>query len=70
MTPSALRSYLRERGQASLPDLTAHFGVGVGLIEDLLAYWQRKGKILQNTAVCGKACVQNCGQVVFYRWQE
>ncbi|GHU11360.1 hypothetical protein FACS1894185_4470 [Betaproteobacteria bacterium] len=70
MTPSELRSYLRERGQASLMDLAAHFGVGIGLIEALMAYWQRKGRIQESAAVCGKACAQNCGQVVFYRWRE
>lgn len=69
MTPSDLRSYLRVKGQASLMDLTAHFGVAASLVEDLLAYWQRKGKILESRSVCG-ACAQNCGQVAFYRWQE
>jgi hypothetical protein len=70
MTPSALRAYLRQRGEASLVDLTAHFGANSALLEDLIAYWQKKGSILESRQHCGKTCVHCAEGVVLYRWQE
>ncbi|MDR1888171.1 MAG: FeoC-like transcriptional regulator [Zoogloeaceae bacterium] len=70
MTPSALRDYLREKGPSSLIDLAAHFGVGVGFVEEVLAYWRRKGNILETVASCGKACTDCSANVVFYQWNE
>jgi len=69
MTPSALRAYLKQRGEASLVDLTAHFGTDSGLLEDLLILWKKKGQIEEVTAACGKSCCRN-GRVTLYRWRE
>jgi hypothetical protein len=70
MTPSELRAYLKTRGEASLTDLSAHFDADAGLVEDVLAYWQKKGNIQTTSADCGnKSCPQGCGRVAFYRWQ-
>jgi hypothetical protein len=73
MTPSALRAYLRQSGPASLPALTAHFGADTGLIQELLRYWQSKGRILESRPDCGNkactGCAQGYGGTVFYRWE-
>lgn len=71
MTPSELRTYLRQRGQASLVDLVARFDTDPEVVRDVLGYWQRKGRIQETAAGCGKSC-GNCnnGPVVFYQWQE
>ena len=69
-TPSALRAYLRHSGEASLPELAAHFGADAGLIRDVIAYWQKKGRIRESAPGCDKACAQ-CGEgAIFYRWRE
>lgn len=71
MTPSDLRTYLRQRGQASLIDLAARFDSDPALIQDVLGYWQRKGKVHASGAACGKSCNQcNNHQTIFYQWQE
>ncbi|MDR3159308.1 MAG: FeoC-like transcriptional regulator [Zoogloeaceae bacterium] len=70
MTPSALRAYLRHSGPASLSTLTAHFGADVDLLQDLLAYWRKKGRILENVRNCGKTCAQCAQGAVFYQWRE
>jgi hypothetical protein len=72
MTPSELRGYLRERREASLLDLACHFETDAEVVKDVLAYWQRKGKIVHVAAgaACGKACARQCAGTEFYRWQE
>jgi hypothetical protein len=70
MIPSELRAYLKERGQASLMDMAAHFNADSGLVQDLLAYWRKKGRILETVAGCGKACRQCEQPVTFYQWRE
>jgi hypothetical protein len=68
MTPSELRAYLQAHGEVSMTDLSVHFDADAGVVEDVLAYWQRKGKIGVTTTECGKACACGCGSMVFYRW--
>jgi hypothetical protein len=72
-TPSALRAYLRQRGEASLSEMAAHFGADADLIQDLLGYWQKKGRIRTSGADCGKSCAR-CAEgyrgAVFYQWRD
>jgi DeoR/GlpR family transcriptional regulator of sugar metabolism len=70
MMPSQLRAYLRQRGEASLADLTAHFDTDMEMVKDQLVYWQKKGKILETAAGCGKTCCSCDSKIVFYRWKE
>lgn len=71
MTPSDLRSYLRQRGQASLQDLAVRFDSDPDLVRDVLGYWQRKGRIRETVAGCGKSCNQcHHGHLVVYHWEE
>jgi hypothetical protein len=71
MTPSQVRAYLRERGQASLVDLAAHFDTDPQHLEAVLALWEQKGKVRKTLAACGKGC-SGCSiaPAVFYTWQE
>ncbi|GLS06204.1 hypothetical protein GCM10007860_33740 [Chitiniphilus shinanonensis] len=72
MTPSDIRQYLRERGQASLADLAAHFDAEPDAVRDVIAHWVRKGRVSEiGGASCGKSCC-GCGTTasVAYRWHE
>ncbi|MCX8145929.1 MAG: FeoC-like transcriptional regulator [Azovibrio sp.] len=70
MTPSQLRSYLRTHRQASLAELASRFDADPGLVQDVLAYWQQKGKV-RVSGGCGKPCSQcNNSALVIYQWQE
>jgi hypothetical protein len=72
MTPSELRAYLRERheAEASLTDLALHFETNAEVVRDVLAYWQRKGKIRRLPSAPCPACPQKCAGTERYRWQE
>ncbi len=71
MRPSDLRSYLQQRGQVSLIDLSARFDASPELVQEVMTYWQRKGKVIARQGSCGSSC-KGCaaGQVTFYDWQE
>ncbi|MCL2076280.1 MAG: FeoC-like transcriptional regulator [Betaproteobacteria bacterium] len=45
LTPGALRAYLRQQGEASVSELSAHFSAPVKMVEGVLAYWQHRGNI-------------------------
>ena len=44
-TPLAVRDYLRERGAAPKRDLVYRLDVSPELIDDLLAFWMRRGRV-------------------------
>ncbi|TJZ78919.1 FeoC-like transcriptional regulator [Chitiniphilus eburneus] len=72
MTPSDIRQYLRERGQASLADLAARFDSDPEMVRGVIAHWIRKGKVTEiGGGDCGKSCCA-CGTTAStaYRWQE
>lgn len=47
MLITAIRDYLHTIGQASLQDLARHFQVQESAMEQMLAFWLRKGTIRQ-----------------------
>ncbi|WP_419630450.1 FeoC-like transcriptional regulator, partial [Thiolapillus sp.] len=52
---SELKTYLQQRGQATLADVVNHFDVDANVARDMLQVWIRKGKVhkLQAAASCG-----------------
>ncbi|PIT47026.1 FeoC-like transcriptional regulator [Snodgrassella alvi] len=58
MLITAIRDYLITIGQASLQDLARHFQIQESAMEQMLAFWLRKGTIRQLTP-SQPACSQN-----------
>lgn len=56
----AVRDCLREQGMATASQLAATLSLSRGMIEDMLDYWQRRGRVERlvsgNDAGCGSAC--------------
>ena len=73
MTPSGLRSYLREHRQASLSDLTIHFHSSAEAVQAAMAGWIAKGVAEISTVEegCGSSCCRcDMAKVTIYRWLE
>jgi predicted ArsR family transcriptional regulator len=67
-----LKSYLKERGQASLQDLGFHFGVEPDAVRSMLAVWIRKGKVERSflSSDCGGNCNRCAPETTeLYRWR-
>jgi predicted ArsR family transcriptional regulator len=66
-----IKEYLRKRKQASLRDIAAKFDLTETAAEEMLAHWERKGKIAQAEKSCDcRSCSQcslPCGAV--YVWK-
>ena len=60
MILSDVRSYLEQRGQATLADIALHFDADPDAIRGMLEIWMRKGRIHRRmaTAACGSRCSQ------------
>jgi putative ferrous iron transport protein C len=60
MILSDIRSYLEQRGQASLADIALHFDADPDAVRGMLNVWIRKGKVYKKmaTASCGGSCTQ------------
>ena len=73
MILSDIRSYLKERGQASLADIAMHFKAEPDAMRGMLEVWIRKGKVQKQsaTASCGSSC-QQCepSATEIYAWLE
>ncbi len=73
MTPSTLKSYLRERQRASLQDLVWHFHSDPEAVRGVLGHWLRKGRVRKTTAeaACGTGCCK-CDPLLteVYEWLE
>lgn len=69
-----IRDYLQRYGIASLHDVAIHFDITPDAAQFALNYWQRKGKVREQTAACssGGGCSgKNCGgseAATVYEW--
>lgn len=61
-TPMAVRDYLRQRGAAPKRDLVYRFDAPPELIDDLLAFWMRRGRVqcLRGPAGCSGGQCGGC----------
>lgn len=77
----AVRDVLQKQGMASASQIAAELKLSVGLVEDMLMYWQRRGVVEQVSVgtwgSCGRSCHSGgCGTcsnasaspVHVYRW--
>jgi len=72
ITPTALKTYLQERKQASLGDLLIHFDTDVETVLAAMSFWLRKGKVVESKATgCEKGCCQ-CDPLIttLFQWKE
>jgi putative ferrous iron transport protein C len=55
-----LKGYLEARGQATLADMALHFRSQPEAVRNMLAVWERKGRVrcLPAKAGCGSSCTQ------------
>lgn len=53
-----IRDYLRQRGSASLSDVSIHFDIAPDTAEFALSYWLKKGKVREQNSSCGSG---GCG---------
>lgn len=65
--------YIREKGQASLYDLSVHFGSEPEAMRGMLERWTSKGKVVRtdNAPSCGCGC-SGCscdGRFEIYIWR-
>lgn len=71
MILSAIRDYLRDRGQASLAEIALHFDTDPEAVRGMLDIWIRRGKVHRGLVsdACGSRCLQ-CDSTVFelYIW--
>lgn len=68
-----IRDYLQKHGVASLRDVATHFDITVDAARFALNYWQRKGKVREQTATCssGGCGGKSCGgseAATIYEW--
>ncbi|HPY41254.1 MAG TPA: FeoC-like transcriptional regulator [Thiolinea sp.] len=72
MLLSDIRSYLQQRGTASLKDVAVHFDIAPDTAQFALNYWQNKGKIREQAASCGSGscggCSSNSSSAAIYTW--
>ncbi|MDR0996909.1 MAG: FeoC-like transcriptional regulator [Zoogloeaceae bacterium] len=71
LTPTEVRSYLQARGgTASLPDLCHHFRADERQVAQVLAIWEKKGKVRQQTG-CRQGSCSGCAssETVWYCWE-
>ncbi|MBU2808486.1 hypothetical protein HF285_09495 [Acidithiobacillus ferrooxidans F221] len=77
----AVREVLQKQGMASASQIAAELKLSVGLVEDMLMYWRRRGMVEQVSVgtreSCGRSCSSgacgSCGNamtssVQAYRW--
>ncbi len=77
-----VRELLRQRGMASAGQLAAELRLPLGVVEDLLAHWTRRGMAVAAEAASAGACGSgsgcgSCGQcagtampTALYQWRE
>ncbi len=73
MSLITLRNYLREKKVVTLDQLTQQFKCDAGIMKNMLAHWQRKGRLcrIDQKSACGKTC-QGCQPkiVEVYQYQD
>ncbi len=73
MILSDLRTYLRQRGQASLRDLALHFRSEPEALRGMLDLLERRGQVrkVRAHAACGEGCSQcDPATTEIYLWGE
>jgi len=65
-----IKEYLQTHKRASLGDIAAKFDLTEDAAKEMLAHWERKGKI-----VCAKGCEKKCSCCsspcgAVYHWKE
>ena len=76
-----VRDLLRQRGMASAGQLAAELQLPLGVVEDLLAHWTRRGMAVAAEApavgACGSGGCATCGQcggaalpTALFQWRE
>jgi hypothetical protein len=76
-----VRELLRQRGMVSAGQLAAELRLPLGVVEDLLAHWTRRGMAVTAEApaagACGSGGCGSCGQcggsavpAALYQWRE
>ncbi|GEM_PF-838850 len=63
-----LRSYLKQRGTASLSEIAAHFDTTPDAAELALGYWIRKGKVRAVAPPCSESCYGCTERERIYQW--
>jgi len=60
MILSDIRSYLADKGEATLADVALHFDITPDAARGMLEVWMRKGKVSRRmiSASCGSNCNQ------------
>lgn len=56
----AVREILQKQDMASASQMAAELKLSVGLVEDMLAYWQRRGAVEQVSVGTRKSCGSSC----------
>ncbi|MEJ2632706.1 MAG: FeoC-like transcriptional regulator [Acidihalobacter sp.] len=57
----AVRDRLREEGEATASQLAAILHLPRGTVEDMLAHWQRRGRVEPVVLGFGNGCASGCG---------
>jgi hypothetical protein len=67
-----IRSYLQQRGTATLNEVAVHFDIAADTARFALNYWQKKGKVRERAAGCaaGGCAGGGCGgqSAAVYAW--
>jgi bacterioferritin-associated ferredoxin len=73
MILAEIKTYLKQRRQASLADIALHFDIEPGAARGMLEQWIRKGKVerLSAQAACGSSC-SKCDPATteLYLWKD
>ncbi len=74
----AVRSYLQQRGTASLADMANHFHTSADALRGMLGHWERKGCVTcRESASCsigtcgggsGCCCCNSAAALEVYEW--
>lgn len=55
-----IRSYLQQRGTASVQEVAIHFDIAADTAQFALNYWQNQGKIRAQAPSCGSGSCGGC----------
>ncbi|MCP4993004.1 MAG: sugar metabolism transcriptional regulator [Gammaproteobacteria bacterium] len=73
MILSEIKTYLKQRNQATLADIALHFDSNPDAVRGMLATWIRKGKVrqLMVSASCGSSCNKcDLASTEIYEWTD
>ena len=76
MILSEIKDYLQAQGQASLKDIADKFDLTESALQEMLAHWERKGKIGRlDSSHCVNPCGQKCSScplqcLMIYQWKQ